>query len=164
MKPTFIRKTFAQVVARWAVTIGSAATLLVAAGSFAQAEMKTLEAGKLTIGINGDMPMTQFKDGQLSGTDGEVMVFVTKQIGLEPNVVQMDWSALIEATKQGKLDVMHGAMGWLEARTKIMIFERTHLLFWDPSCSEGREQFYVLCRHEGSKSWHRHRLHTCARA
>ena len=32
----------------------------------------------------------------------------------------MDWAALIEATKQGKLDVMHGAMGWIEARTKIM--------------------------------------------
>jgi polar amino acid transport system substrate-binding protein len=33
----------------------------------------------------------------------------------------MDWAAEIESTKQGKLDIMHGAMGWLESRTKIMI-------------------------------------------
>jgi L-cystine transport system substrate-binding protein len=85
------------------------------------ADVKTVEAGKLTIGMNGDMPMTQIKDGKLGGTDGELMVWVAQQIGLEPKPVQMDWAALIEATKQGKLDVMHGAMGWIEARTKIMI-------------------------------------------
>jgi ABC-type amino acid transport substrate-binding protein len=87
----------------------------------AAADVKTVEAGKLTIGMNGDMPMTQIKDGKLGGTDGELMVWVAQQIGLEPKPVQMDWAALIEATKQGKVDVMHGAMGWLDARTKIMI-------------------------------------------
>ncbi len=99
------------------------ATMAVAvglAGTSALAQVKTIEPGKLTIGINGDMPMTQVKDGVLSGTDGELMVYVAKKLGLEPVVVQMDWAALIEATKQGKLDVMHGAMGWIEPRTKIM--------------------------------------------
>jgi polar amino acid transport system substrate-binding protein len=85
------------------------------------AEIKTVVPGKLTIGMNGDMPMTQIKDGQLSGTDGELMVYVAKKLGLEPSPQQMDWAAEIESTKQGKLDIMHGAMGWLEARTKIMI-------------------------------------------
>lgn len=151
MKPKFIRKTFAQTVARWAATIGSAATLLVAAGSIAQAEMKTLEPGKLTIGINGDMPMTQLKDGQLSGTDGEVMVFVTKQIGLEPNVVQMDWSALIEATKQGKLDVMHGAMGWLEARTKIMILSEPIYYFGTLLAQKEENNFTTFADMKGRK-------------
>ena len=151
MKPTFIRKTFAQTVARWAATLGSAVTLLVTAGSIAQAEMKTLEPGKLTIGINGDMPMTQYKDGQLSGTDGEVMVFVTKQIGLEPNVVQMDWSALIEATKQGKLDVMHGAMGWLEARTKIMILSEPIYYFGTLLAQKDENNFTTFADMKGRK-------------
>ena len=97
-----------------------AAALLALALNPVRAEIKTIEPGKLTIGMNGDMPMTQIKDGQLSGTDGELMIYVAKKLGLEPNVVQMDWAALIEATKQGKLDVMHGAMGWIEPRTKIM--------------------------------------------
>jgi polar amino acid transport system substrate-binding protein len=108
-------------IARWAAVAASAAALLASAAALAHAEVKTLEAGKLTIGMNGDMPMTQVKDGQLSGSDGEVMVYVAKEIGLEPKPVQMDWAALIEATKQGKLDIMHGAMGWIEPRTKIMI-------------------------------------------
>ncbi len=151
MKPTFIRKTFAQTVAKWAATLGSAATLLVTAGGIAQAEMKTLEPGKLTIGINGDMPMTQYKDGQLSGTDGEVMVFVTKQIGLEPNVVQMDWSALIEATKQGKLDVMHGAMGWLEARTKIMILSEPIYYFGTLLAQKDENNFTTFADMKGRK-------------
>ncbi len=83
-------------------------------------DIKTIVPGKLTIGMNGDMPMTQVKDGQLSGTDGELMIHVAKKLGLEPVIMQMDWAALIEATKQGKVDVMHGAMGWIEPRTKIM--------------------------------------------
>src|SRR5687767_4076486 len=94
--------------------VSAAAALLWLMPTVATAEIKTVEAGKLTIGMNGDMPMTQIKDGKLSGTDGELMVWVAQKIGLEPKPMQMDWAALIEATKQGKLDVMHGAMGWLE--------------------------------------------------
>ena len=85
------------------------------------APVKTIEPGKLTIGMNGDMPMTQLKNGELSGTDGELMVWVANKLGLQPNVKQMDWAADIQSTKDGKLDIMHGAMGWLEPRTKIMI-------------------------------------------
>ena len=84
------------------------------------AAIKTIEPGKLIIGMNGDMPMTQLKDGKLSGTDGELMIYVANKLGLEPVIQMMDWAALIEATKQGKIDVMHGAMGWIEPRTKIM--------------------------------------------
>jgi ABC-type amino acid transport substrate-binding protein len=101
-----------------------AITLLVAGGFItvpASGEtVKTIQPGKLTIAMNGDMPMTQLKDGKLSGTDGELMVYVAKKLGLEPVVQQMDWAAEIESTKQGKVDVMHGAMGWIEPRTKIM--------------------------------------------
>jgi polar amino acid transport system substrate-binding protein len=76
----------------------AAATLLATPGGALAAEIKTIEPGKLTIGMNGDMPMTQIKDGQLSGTDGELMVYVAKEIGLEPNPKQMDWAAEIEST------------------------------------------------------------------
>ena len=101
-----------------------AMTLLVAGGfgtvSASGETVKTIQPGKLTIAMNGDMPMTQLKDGKLGGTDGELMVLVAKKLGLEPVVQQMDWAAEIESTKQGKVDVMHGAMGWIEPRTKIM--------------------------------------------
>jgi polar amino acid transport system substrate-binding protein len=98
-------------------------TLLITGGFITSASgetPKTIQPGKLTIAMNGDMPMTQLKDGKLGGTDGELMVYVATKLGLEPVVQQMDWAAEIESTKQGKVDVMHGAMGWIEPRTKIM--------------------------------------------
>ena len=101
------------------------AALVAAAGlaaSTASADPpKTIEPGKLNIAMNGDMPMTQLKDGVLSGTDGSLMTMIAKQLGLQPVVHQMDWAAEIESTKQGKVDIMHGAMGWKTDRTKIMI-------------------------------------------
>src|SRR5882724_1116747 len=101
------------------------ASLVAAAGLTAGAASadppKTVEPGKLNIAMNGDMPMTQLKDGVLSGTDGSLMTMIAKQLGLQPVVHQMDWAAEIESTKQGKVDIMHGAMGWKTDRTKIMI-------------------------------------------
>lgn len=41
-----------------AKAIVSAAAIFVATATYASADVKTLEPGKLTIGINGDMPMT----------------------------------------------------------------------------------------------------------
>jgi polar amino acid transport system substrate-binding protein len=101
------------------ITLALAATLVTQTPASAGA-LKTIEPGKLNIAMNGDMPMTQLKSGVLSGTDGELMIYVAKKLGLEPVVHQMDWAAEIEATKQGKVDIMHGAMGWIEPRTKIM--------------------------------------------
>jgi polar amino acid transport system substrate-binding protein len=117
----------------------------------AYAEVKTIESGKLTIGMNGDMPMTQVKDGNLSGTDGELMVWVAQNIGLEPKPVQMDWAALIEATKQGKLDVMHGAMGWLEARTKIMILTEPIYYFGTLLAQKEENNFTTFADMKGRK-------------
>jgi len=101
------------------------ASLVAAAGLAASAASadppKTIEPGKLNIAMNGDMPMTQLKDGVLSGTDGSLMTMIAKQLGLQPVAHQMDWAAEIESTKQGKVDIMHGAMGWKTDRTKIMI-------------------------------------------
>jgi len=103
---------------------GAIAAAVIAAAALAATALaeppKTIEAGKLNIAMNGDMPMTALKDGKLIGTDGELMTMIAAELGLEPVVHQMDWAAEIQSTKQGKVDVMHGAMGWLEERTKIM--------------------------------------------
>jgi L-cystine transport system substrate-binding protein len=82
---------------------------------------KTIEPGKLTVGFNGDMPMTGWKDDKLIGTDGALLAQIAENLGLEVKPAQMEWSALIQATKQGKVDIMLGSMGWTEERTKIML-------------------------------------------
>jgi cystine transport system substrate-binding protein len=82
---------------------------------------KTVEPGKLTVGFNGDMPMTSWKDGKLIGTDGELLAQIAANLGLEIVPQQMEWSAVIQATKSGKVDIMLGSMGYTDERTKIML-------------------------------------------
>ena len=105
---------------RWWWRPGSAA-LLLAAGAAGAAPPKTIEPGKLNVALNGDMPMTGLKDGKLIGTDGDLMVLIAERLGLEVVPHMMEWSAEIQSTKQGKVDIMHGAMGWIEPRSEIML-------------------------------------------
>ncbi|MGI9452322.1 MAG: substrate-binding periplasmic protein [Geminicoccaceae bacterium] len=102
--------------------IAAASSALACVATVASAEPPaTAEAGKLKVALNGDMPMTGLEDGKLIGTDGELMVLIAERLGLEVEPNMMDWSAEIQSTKQGKVDIMHGAMGWIEERSKIML-------------------------------------------
>ena len=114
-----------------ALCAGCAAVVLTLAGASA-APPKTIEPGKLHVALNGDMPMTGLKDGKLIGTDGELMVLIADRLGLEVVPHMMEWSAEIQSTKQGKVDIMHGAMGWIEARSEIMLLTAV------PACEHHR--------------------------
>ena len=65
--------------------------------------------------------MTSWKDGKLIGTDGELLAQIAANLGLEIMPQQMEWSAVIQATKSGKVDIMLGSMGYTDERTKIML-------------------------------------------
>ena len=102
----------------------TAAAAIAGAMTFGTAQAdppKTIEPGTLTVGINGDMPMTSIKDGKLIGTDAGLLAVIAERLGLKVKPVQMEWSALIQATKQGKVDIMLGSMGYTDERTKIML-------------------------------------------
>lgn len=106
-----------------ALALGSLAFVLALSSAGVQAAPpETMEAGKLHVALNGDMPMTGLDaDGKLIGTDGQLMVRIAERLGLEVVPHLMDWSAEIQSTKQGKVDIMHGAMGWIESRSKVML-------------------------------------------
>ena len=106
-----------------ALALGSLAFVLALSSAGVQAAPpETMEAGKLHVALNGDMPMTGLDaDGKLIGTDGQLMVRIAERLGLEVVPHMMDWSAEIQSTKQGKVDIMHGAMGWIESRSKVML-------------------------------------------
>jgi polar amino acid transport system substrate-binding protein len=104
----------------WGWVAAAVASVALAGGALADPP-KTLEAGKLKVALNGDMPMTSIKDGKLIGTDGELMVLMAERLGLQVDPQMMEWSAEIQSTKQCKVDVMHGAMGWIPDRAKIML-------------------------------------------
>lgn len=98
--------------------IAGAVALLGSSVSLA-APPKTITPGKLTVGFNGDMPMTGLKDGKLIGTDGELLATLAERLGLEIEPKQMEWSGAIQATKQGQVDLMLGSMGWTAERSKV---------------------------------------------
>ncbi len=135
----------------WRAAFVAFATIAFSAPMAAAAPPKTIDPGKLTIGMNGDMPMTQLKDGKLSGTDGELMVWVANKIGLTPAPQQMDWAAEIQSTKDGKLDIMHGAMGWLEARTKIMTLSEPIYYFGTLLAQKTDTNYHTFADMKGKK-------------
>ena len=122
------------------LALGLATAGMLAVSGALAAEVKTVEPGKLTIGMNGDMPMTQIKDGQLGGTDGEFMVWVAKQIGLEPNAVQMDWAAAHRSDQAGQARRHAWRHGLDRGAHQDHDPERADLLFRHAAGAEGGEQ------------------------
>ena len=84
------------------------------------AKVKTVNPGVMTVAINGDMPMTNVKDGKLIGTDGEMIAAIAAKLGLGVKPALMEWSATIESVKTGRTDIMLGNMGWTPTRAQVM--------------------------------------------
>ncbi|WP_449376899.1 ABC transporter substrate-binding protein [Bradyrhizobium sp. UFLA05-112] len=82
---------------------------------------KTVVPGALTVAMNGDMPMTSIKDGQILGADGEMITAIATRMGLKTVPALMDWSATIESIRGGRADVMLGNMGWTKARSQVLL-------------------------------------------
>lgn len=117
------RKSRISTTARARQTLLACAAFLLAFTAAAQAlaqELDTIEPGKLIVGFNGDMPMTSLQDGQLIGSDGKMLAKIAADLGLEIVPSQADWASVIESTTSGRNDVMLGAMGWTEERSKVM--------------------------------------------
>ena len=83
-------------------------------------ELELVEPGKLTVAFNGDMPGTSLENGRLVGLDGELMQLVVEGLGLELEPALMEWAAEIASVKAGRVDIMHGMMGWNDQRIKVI--------------------------------------------
>jgi cystine transport system substrate-binding protein len=116
-------KNYLKALRRFGVALGfaGAATMAFAAGSAHAQQVETLVPGTLTVGMLGDMPMTGIKDGEVIGTDGDLIVKIAKTLGLKVEPKSLDWNSLIQATTQGQVDVLIGSVGWTEERSKVML-------------------------------------------
>jgi cystine transport system substrate-binding protein len=64
--------------------------------------------GKLRIALEGTYPPFNFRDpasGQLTGHDVDVARAVASRMGLEPQFVLTEWSAILPAVRAGRVDV-----------------------------------------------------------
>ncbi len=84
------------------------------------ADLELVEAGKLNVAFNGDMPGTGYEEGHMIGLDGELMQMVAEGLGLEVKPNLMEWAAEIQSVQSGRVDIMHGMMGWNDQRIKVI--------------------------------------------
>lgn len=84
-------------------------------------KFKTVEDGYITIAMSGTMPVTGLKDGQIIGSDAEMIVAIAAHLGLKAKPAIMAWSATIKSIKSGRADIMCGDMGWTKARAEAML-------------------------------------------
>lgn len=98
----------------------AASVIALSAVSASAADYKLVEEGKLTVAFNGDMPGTGYQDGKMVGVDGEIMQLVADKLGLKIAPALMEWSAEIASVKAGRVDMMHGMMGWRKSRADVM--------------------------------------------
>ena len=89
---------------------------------------------------------------------------IAADLGLEIVPSQADWAAVIEATTSGRNDVMLGAMGWTEERSKVMTPQRPDLLLRDAAGPEDGEQLQHIRRYGRQEGRYGDWLHTGAGA
>jgi len=108
---------------RLAAFCGAATVLLTMAGvshSATAAGLELVEENTLTVAFNGDMPGTSWVDGRLIGLDGEIMQMIADSLGLKVKPALMEWAGEIASVKAGRVDIMHGMMGWNDQRIKVI--------------------------------------------
>jgi polar amino acid transport system substrate-binding protein len=102
------------------LAVAAAIALSTLTGPAVAGGLEVIEPGKLNVAFNGDMPGTSYENGRLIGLDGELMHLIADGLGLEvvPNL--MEWAAEIQSVKTGRVDIMHGMMGWNDQRIKVI--------------------------------------------
>ena len=94
-------------------------TGLLGAASAADLLATVKARGTLKIAMEGTYPPFNFKDqktGQLAGYDVEVANLIAARLGLRPNFVTTEWSAILAGLAAGKYDVIVSQVGITDKR------------------------------------------------
>ena len=110
------------------------ALLLAAAAIPALAEetdtlKKIQEKGTLTIAMEGVWQPWTYHDetGALTGFDVEVGALVAEGLGVEPEYVETDWSAILAGVDSGRFDIACNGVGFTEERQKSYDFSSVYV-------------------------------------
>jgi len=119
-------------VAAAAATV--AALGLVLSGCSASADgatndLGTVTAGTLRIGTTGDTkPYAYTEDGELQGFDVEMAREVADRLGLEPEFVTQEFSALLPAVANGQLDMAAASISDTEERRETVDYSSHYFI------------------------------------
>ncbi len=85
--------------------------------------------GTLRIAMEGTYPPFNFKDpktGQLAGYDVDVARLVAGKLGLKPEFVTTEWTAILAGLAAGKYDVIVSQVGITAKREQVFDFSRPY--------------------------------------
>ena len=109
------------------VASSAAASSEAASSSAAAAELATVEAGKLTMATNAYFEPWEYYDGEnIVGIDPEVAQAIADKLGLELEIMDMDFDSIITAVSAGKADMGMAGMTVTEERQKNVDFSQTY--------------------------------------
>lgn len=89
--------------------------------------------GTLRIAMEGTYPPFNFKDsktGQLAGYDVDVAKAVAARLGLKPEFVSTEWSAILAGLAAGKYDVIVSQVGITARREQAFDFSQPYTYSW----------------------------------
>ncbi|MFR5356360.1 MAG: transporter substrate-binding domain-containing protein, partial [Clostridia bacterium] len=87
------------------------------------AEVTTVEPGVLTMGTNATFPPYEYKDGDdVVGIDAEIAQAMADKLGLQLEIVDMDFDSLVASVQSGKIDMSLAGMTVTEARKQNVDF------------------------------------------
>lgn len=90
-------------------------------------DLNTVTNGVLTMGTNAAFPPYEFYEGEkIVGIDAEIAQAIAEKLGLELEIVDMDFSSLIGAVQSGKIDVALAGMTVNEERKQNVDFSDTY--------------------------------------
>jgi cystine transport system substrate-binding protein len=85
--------------------------------------------GTLRIAMEGTYPPFNFKDpktGQLAGYDVDVAKLLAARLGLKPEFISTEWSAILAGLSSGKYDVIIGQVGITPKREQAFDFSEPY--------------------------------------
>ncbi|WP_210736040.1 transporter substrate-binding domain-containing protein [Massilia sp. Mn16-1_5] len=131
MKPTpSLFASRRRAVRHGAIVLALGCAALGTASAFAADLLDTVKArGTLRIAMEGTYPPFNFKDpktGQLAGYDVEVVQAVAAKLGLKPEFVTTEWSAILAGLAAGKYDVIVSQVGITPKREQAFDFSHPY--------------------------------------
>lgn len=92
------------------------------------AEFTTLESGKLIMSTNAEFPPYELKDddGNYIGIDVEIATAIAEKLGLELEILDVDFDAALLAVQQGKSDIVMAGVTVNDDRKLVMNFSNTY--------------------------------------
>ena len=105
--------------------IGAMAVSLVGCGGSKKGE--TVQEGKLIMATNAEFPPYEFYEGdKVVGIDAEISAAIAEKLGLELQIEDMAFDAIITSVTSGKADIGAAGMTVTEDRKKNVAFTDTY--------------------------------------